>query len=67
MSVKTNNELKSEIKMTLEIIAGYVEDAFESLKQDDMESLEIELYQLEHETKKAERRLDKIFDNEDES
>lgn len=66
MIEKTNDELKGEIKMSLEIIAGFIEDAFESLKEDDMETLDIELDQLTIESKKVRRMLDEIFDNEDE-
>jgi hypothetical protein len=66
MGVKTNDELKSNIKMSLEILDGFVEDAFESLKEDDMETLDIELDQITIESRKLRRSLDEIFDNEDE-
>lgn len=66
MGAKTNDELKSNIKMSLEILDGFVEDAFESLKEDDMETLDIELDQITIESRKLRRSLDEIFDNEDE-
>ena len=66
MSEKTNEELKADVKISLEIIAGFVEDAFESLKQDDVDELDIELDQLENEIKKVRRTVYNIFENEEE-
>ena len=64
MSVKTINELKGEIKISLEILAGFIEDAFEDLKQDDLDCLDIALDNVLIESKKVRRTLDNIFDEE---
>lgn len=64
MSVKTINELKGEIKISLEILAGFIEDAFEDLKRDDLDCLDIALDNILIESKKVRRTLDNIFDEE---